>query len=353
MSFFSSILQASAEGHIYLPENILLERCMDLLEVQQEAIAPQIANLAMDKKVVVKHSGEKWVYAAPYYYEELNCAKMMHDLNIPLQEGGWLPSEEKQIQKRIEGLEKAQGIKLDELQKRAVMESIKNGVLILTGGPGTGKTTTINTIIRYFAEEGLDIFLAAPTGRAAKRMTEATGFHPKIPFSHRCQHLYIKASGIHIRGQFLPDELNHMLINNIRIISFQEKEIHTLVIHCRLFPLINPMGIYYDIAFFCLAENFLQHYLRKINDFSQEMVVEFDERRRVSYPFHQLDEIELAYAITIHKSQGSEYAAVIMPLLSGPNFFQAWSANIPLSKAYYMVAYGASPWKHQVQHNLF
>ena len=59
------------------------------------------------------------------------------------------------------------------------MESIKNGVLILTGGPGTGKTTTINTIIRYFAEEGLDIFLAAPTGRAAKRMTEATGYEAK------------------------------------------------------------------------------------------------------------------------------------------------------------------------------
>ena len=183
------LLQAASEGNTYLPENILLERCASLLELKEEAVKPQVANLAMDKKVVMKLDGAEdeekgiiknnMVYAASYYYEELNCAKMLHDLNIPLQEDGFLPSEEKTIWQRIARLEERQGIQLDELQRYAVLESIRNGIVILTGGPGTGKTTTINTIIQYFEEEEMDIFLAAPTGRAAKRMTEATGYESK------------------------------------------------------------------------------------------------------------------------------------------------------------------------------
>ena len=70
-------------------------------------------------------------------------------------------------------------IELDGMQRRAVIESVKNGLLIITGGPGTGKTTTINAIIRYFETEDMEILLAAPTGRAAKRMTEATGYEAK------------------------------------------------------------------------------------------------------------------------------------------------------------------------------
>ena len=160
-----ALAQSMAEGNIYLPENILLERCTSLLEVDKEGIEPQISNLAMEKKIVVKLADEKRIYAASAYYEELNCAKMLHDLNISMTQGnGWEPSEEKRVQQRIGMLEKTQKISLDELQKQAVLESIKNGIMILTGGPGTGKTTTINTMIGYFAEEGMDIFLAAPTG---------------------------------------------------------------------------------------------------------------------------------------------------------------------------------------------
>ena len=175
-----ALAQSMAEGNIYLPENILLERCTSLLEVDKEGIEPQISNLAMEKKIVVKLADEKRIYAASAYYEELNCAKMLHDLNISMTQGnGWEASEEKRVQQRISMLEKTQKIRLDELQKQAVLESIKSGIMILTGGPGTGKTTTINTMIGYFAEEGMDIFLAAPTGRAAKRMTEATGYEAK------------------------------------------------------------------------------------------------------------------------------------------------------------------------------
>ena len=70
-------------------------------------------------------------------------------------------------------------MQLDEHQVQAVKEAVRNGLLVITGGPGTGKTTTINTIIRYFEMEGMDIFLAAPTGRAAKRMSETTGFEAR------------------------------------------------------------------------------------------------------------------------------------------------------------------------------
>lgn len=474
-----ALAQSMAEGNIYLPENILLERCTSLLEVDKEGIEPQISNLAMEKKIVVKLADEKRIYAASAYYEELNCAKMLHDLNISMTQGnGWEPSEEKRVQQRIGMLEKTQKICLDELQKRAVLESIKNGIMILTGGPGTGKTTTINTMIGYFAEEGMDIFLAAPTGRAAKRMTEATGYEAKT--IHRLLELNgasveekrlakferneenpleadviiideMSMVDIHLfqallkaimpgtrlimagdinqlppvgPGQVLRDLIdsgcfpkvmlqkifrqaeesdivvnahrihegkNIALDNKSRDFFFLERnDVNVIYKHMiqlireKLPPYVNAGS--YDIQVLTpmrkgslgveTLNGILQQYLnppdaskeehpygnglfrvgdkvmqiknnyqmewevvskygipvdkglgvfngdmgviREINEFSQELVVEFDECRRVAYPFHQLDEIELAYAVTIHKSQGSEYPAVIMPLLSGP-----------------------------------
>ena len=126
----------------------------------------------MDRKLVAK--GEA-VFASSYYYAELNCANMLRNLNIPMVEAENLPSQDAAIRKRLERMAENLSMELDELQLKAVEESIKNGLFILSGGPGTGKTTTINMIIRFFESEGMDIFLAAPTGRAAKRMTEATG----------------------------------------------------------------------------------------------------------------------------------------------------------------------------------
>ncbi len=482
------LMQAASEGHIYLPENILLERCAMLLGLDEDSVKPQAANLAMDKKVVMKlaktedmereNAKSTWVYAASYYYEELNCAKMLHDLNIPLQEGGLLPSEEKHIWQRIARLEERQGIRLDERQRYAVLESIRNGIVILTGGPGTGKTTTINTIIQYFEEEGMDIFLAAPTGRAAKRMTEATGYEAKTI------HRLLELNGASLEGKrtakFEKNEDNPLEADVIIIDEMSMVDIHLFqallkavmpgtrlimagdinqlpsvgpgqvlrdLIDSGRFPVVMLQKIFrqaeesdivvnahrinegedipldnksrdfffleradvnviykhmiqlireklppyvkagsYDIQVLTpmrkgnlgveTLNGILQEYLnppdpskeehpygngvfrvgdkvmqtknnyqiewevlskygipvdkglgifngdmgivREINQFSQEMVVEFDEHRRVSYPFHQLDEIELAYAVTIHKSQGSEYPAVIMPLLSGP-----------------------------------
>lgn len=478
------LLQAAMDGHIYLPENLLLAKCADLLELDPESIEPQVSNLAMDKKVIIKLAGteenkEKRIYAAVYYYEELNCAKMLHDLNLSLnEENGILPSEEEHIEQRIKKLEQEQGILLDELQRKAVLESIRNGLLILTGGPGTGKTTTINTMIRYFAEEGLDIFLAAPTGRAAKRMTEATGYEARTihrllelngasmeesrsaKFERNEEHpleadviIIDEMSMVDIHlfqallraimpgtrlimagdinqlpsvgpGQILKDmidsecfpvvmlqrifrqaEESDIVVNAHRInagenISLDNKsrdffflernDVNVIYKHMiqlireKLPPYVNAGS--YDIQVLTpmrkgnlgveVLNGILQQYLnppdlskkehpygdgvfregdkvmqvknnyqvewevvskygipidkgmgvfngdmgiiKEINEFAQEMTVEFDEHRRVTYPFHQLDEIELAYAVTIHKSQGSEYPAVIMPLLSGP-----------------------------------
>ena len=171
-----TLLQAVGEGHCFLPLELLLRRASELLGVSEENIRPQVDNLIMDRKLVAKGDA---LFAAAYYYAELNCANMLRNLNIPMLEAENLPAQDMAIRKRLERMAENLSMELDELQLKAVEESIKNGLFILSGGPGTGKTTTINMIIRYFESEGMDIFLAAPTGRAAKRMTEATGFEAK------------------------------------------------------------------------------------------------------------------------------------------------------------------------------
>lgn len=483
------LLQAMGEGHLYLPMQLLLERAQELLAVEEQYIEPQVSNLAMDKKVVIKRTseGEVQVFAANYYYMELSCARMLHNLNIPLEgDGQLLPAEEALIRKRIQAITAAEELELDELQEKAVLECVKNGLFILSGGPGTGKTTTINTIIRYFEGERMDIFLAAPTGRAAKRMTEATGYEA------RTIHRMLELSGamdastgtatkdIGKAVRFERDEENPLEADVIIIDEMSMVDIHLLQALLRAImpgtrlimvgdvdqlPSVGPGQVLKDIMasgafpmvvlkkifrqaqesdivvsahkinngemlemnnksrdFFFLERNdanviykhmvqliteklpkyvgssmheiqvltpmrkgnlgvetlnkILQKYMNppspekkehiigdtifregdkvmqtknnydlaweilsrygipidkglgifngdmgkiiQINEYAANLIVEFDEHRRVTYPFAQIEELELAYAITIHKSQGSEYAAVIMPLLSGP-----------------------------------
>ena len=160
-----------SQGHTYLPEQELYDRAAALLNVEGIDIEKHVMDLVMDRKLMVKErDGQKIIYAAQYYYMELNTAKMLLDLNIK----DSIPQAE--MEQKIRKIEERENIALDDMQRRAVMEAVNNGLTIITGGPGTGKTTTINTIIEYFDAEGLDILLAAPTGRAAKRMTEATGY---------------------------------------------------------------------------------------------------------------------------------------------------------------------------------
>lgn len=478
-----TLLLAGNEGHCYLPKSILLERAGELLGLEPVLMEPQLQNLAMDRKLIIKMpsegENEQKVYASTFYYAELNCAKMLHDLNVSVEyDEGMLPSEEKKILDKIDRIEAELGIALDELQKKSVLESVRNGIFILSGGPGTGKTTTINVIIRYFMSEELDIFLAAPTGRAAKRMTEATGYESRT--IHRMLELngvvseeaksarferneenpleadviivdemsmvdiflfqaLLKAITVGTRlimvgdvnqlpsvgaGQVLRDLLqsgsfpvvvlekifrqageSDIVWNAHRIHAGQElaldnksKDFFFLerndvnVIYKHMVQLITEklpryVGAEpYDIQVLTpmrkgmlgveVLNSILQRYLNppsdqkkeyqsgdtlfrehdkvmqiknnyqleweviskygipidkgtgifngdigmilQINEYAHEVVVEYDEHRRVTYQYEQMDEIELAYAVTIHKSQGSEYPAVIMPLLSGP-----------------------------------
>ena len=231
--------QAVAEGHMYLPETILLTRASELLGVATEHILPQIENLAMDRKLVIRkkeNEEEKQVFAAAYYYAELNCARMLHDLNIPMYESReLLPSEEEKIRSQIEKITTEEGLELDEFQEQAVLECVKNGVFLLTGGPGTGKTTTINTIIHYFEKERLDIFLAAPTGRATKRMTETTGYEART--IHRMLELNGSFAEEGKRAKFERNEENPL---NADVIIIDEMSMVDILLFQSLLRAIMP-----------------------------------------------------------------------------------------------------------------
>ena len=169
-----TLLQATANGHTYLPQTELFAQASELLKVEPSAMEKHLMDMQIDRKVVVKPSAQgPLVYSSHYYYLELNAARMLHDLNIK----GDIPQAE--IKANLLKIQQQESIHLDELQEKAVYEAVNSGLLVITGGPGTGKTTTINTIIRYFEMEGMEILLAAPTGRAAKRMTEATGYEAR------------------------------------------------------------------------------------------------------------------------------------------------------------------------------
>ena len=168
---FYTLCQAVGQGHVYVPQDELEPQVKSLLLVDIQDFDKYIMDLAVDKKVIIKEiDGQKCIYAAMYYYMEAGVARKLADLDIKYTE------EESAIAGRIARIEDRLGIKLDDIQIQAVRTAVLNGLMIITGGPGTGKTTTINTIIKYFETEGMDIRLAAPTGRAAKRMTETTGY---------------------------------------------------------------------------------------------------------------------------------------------------------------------------------
>ena len=470
---FYVLLQSVTDGHVYLPQEELLRRTMQLLEVEICDIQKYLMDLAMEKKVVLKEKEDGVrVYPAHYYYLELNSAKMLHDLNVSYEIA------EDAIEKRLQQIEEDAELSLDELQRTAVKEAVRNGVLVLTGGPGTGKTTTINAMIHFFESEGMDIFLAAPTGRAAKRMTEATGCEART--IHRMLELAYAPGNDDNRMEFARNQENpletdviiidemsmvdlplmHVLLNAVMvgtrlIIVGDQDQLPSVgagsvlkdLIKSECFPVITLTKIFRqaeqsDIVvnahkinrgeevildnksrdFFFLkrqdantiisvvialiqkklpkyvgADPFdiqvltpmrkgllgverlntiLQQYLNppdkskeekqygdklfrvgdkvmqiknnyqleweiatkyglvvdkgigvfngdigritSINSYTETVEVEYEEKKKVNYPFQLLDELELAYAITIHKSQGSEYPAVVIPLLQGP-----------------------------------
>ena len=466
-----TLLQASGEGHTFLPQEELTAKTSELLGIDKEIIEKNYMDLSIDRKIIMKQSGDQvQIYSSSFYYMEANTATMLRELDITYDVA------DAEIEQRIHNIEKQTGMQLDEHQVQAVKEAVRNGLLIITGGPGTGKTTTINTIIRYFEIEGMDIFLAAPTGRAAKRMSETTGFEART--IHRMLELNggMEGSAGFERNETNPLETDVVIIDEMSMvdITLMNSLLKAIALGTRLIlvgdinqlPSVGPGSVLKDIIqseafnvvmltkifrqastsdiivnahkinrgeevsldnksmdFFFLKRyeadiiinvvlqlvkqklpkfvdatpydiqvltpmrkgllgverlnGILQQYLNppdkskrekehgdmvfregdkvmqtknnyqleweictkfgltvdkgmgifngdmgiiiEINDFAETMTVEFDEGRKVEYSYKLLDELELAYAITIHKSQGSEYPAVVIPLLNGPS----------------------------------
>ncbi len=465
-----ALLQASNEGNTYLPMPELTQRASALLEIEPEYIEKHYMNLAMDRKIIMRQVDDvTQIYASAFFYMEANVATMLKNLDASFD----VPDIE--IEARLRQIEKQTKMDLDEHQVEAVKEAVRNGVLVITGGPGTGKTTTINTIIKYFESEGMDIFLAAPTGRAAKRMSETTGFEART--IHRMLELNggVEGNAGFERNEQNPLETDVIIIDEMSMvdISLMYSLLKAIVAGTRLIlvgdvnqlPSVGPGNVLKDIIdsglfhtvmltkifrqastsdiivnahkinrgepveldnksmdFFFLKRydadkiinvtlqlilqklpkfvgasmmdiqvltpmrkgllgverlnTVLQMYLNppdkrkkekehgttlfregdkvmqiknnyqleweirskyglcidkgtgvfngdtgiieEINDFAETVTVCFDEGRMVEYPYKLLEELELAYAVTIHKSQGSEYPAVVIPLLSGP-----------------------------------
>lgn len=472
------LLQGIQAGHVYLPLELLLNKTSQLLDIPSDGMERHVMNLAMDRKIVLKEmEGQKIVYSSQLYNLELDTARMLHDLNV----SGTVDL--RILESKIKRIEEDMQTTLDEMQHKAVMMAAQNGLFILTGGPGTGKTTTINTMIQYFEMEGMTIALAAPTGRAAKRMTETTGCeastihrllelsgnmddsNPAVQFERNAQnpleadvvivdemsmvgiyliHALLSAVTVGTRlilvgdvdqlpsvgpGSVLRDIIDSEQFHVIELKKiFRQATQSDIVVNAHKINRGEPVVLDNDSMDFFFLKRYdaniiirvlialiqeklpkfvdarpsdiqvltpmrkgilgveqlnqiLQRYLnppspdkkekeygqhlfrqgdkvmqvknnyqleweirgrygiaidkgigvfngdtgiiRELNEFAETMTVEFEDSRFVEYTFKQLDELELAYAITIHKSQGSEYPAVVMPLLGGPRMLMS------------------------------
>lgn len=503
---------AMGEGHMYLPKQVLIKKAVGLTkdvpedislgidnfygyaeyessysgqsiyDEAAEAMEEQLMELAIEGKVMLKTLDEEpIVYTGINYYLELNTARMLVDLKLRYEVS------EIELEEAIREIEKVDGIRLDDMQRQAVKSAITSGVAVITGGPGTGKTTIIDAIIRYYTSHGMEIRLCAPTGRAAKRMAETTGWpaqtiHRLLEFngipsedSNRqkdalrfgknqdnpleCDAIIVDEMSMvdnfifYSLLQAVPQGTRLILVGDVnQLPSVGAGNVLKDIINSDCFPVtiltkifrqeegsdivfnahkinrgeyleitnkskdfffiprngstaiinevkelvsenlpkyldINPMDIQvltpmrkYDVgvenmnlklqellnapdkskaerergnvifregdkvmqiknnyktewkiygsgdklhkAGFILDEgvgvfNGDMGTITRINDYDEELTVLFDDGREAVYPFMSLNELEHAFAITIHKSQGSEYPAVVLPILSG------------------------------------
>lgn len=467
-----ALQQAGINGNVYLPYNQLIRQAEELLGLTEVNLDKHLTDLSIEKRIIIREENdEKVIYSSQFYFTELSIARYLNDLNVSSK------TDEKKVIEKLNEIEDSEGIALDEMQERAVIEAVKCGLLIITGGPGTGKTTTIKTIIRYFENQGMEILLAAPTGRAAKRMKETTGFDAVT--IHRLLELNGNPdegqNGQFERNELNPLEADVIIIDEMSMVDIflMQSLLKAITVGTRLIlvgdvnqlPSVGPGNVLRDIIMsetfnvVCLEKIFrqaassdivinahkinrgeevnlakksndflfirredadsiinamltlireklppyvdadvndiqvltptrkgllgverlnsiLQRFLnppdktkiekemancvfregdkimqikndyqiqwemrgkygiavdsgmgvfngdvgiiRRINNYTEYLEVEFEENKFVMYSFKQLDELELAYAVTIHKSQGSEYPAVVMPMYPGP-----------------------------------
>jgi exodeoxyribonuclease V alpha subunit len=189
--------QLSDDGHVYYPYELLIARCEEILQVDREIIIKALGTIALDKRIVIEDLNEdseefrennKAVYLAKYHFSETSIASKIKTLI-----GAPKLIRRIDADNAIEWVQQQLSITLAEKQKEAIKSAIENKVMVITGGPGTGKTTIINAVMKIFLRIGVQIFLAAPTGRAAKRMSEVTGHEAKT--IHRMLKYSIKGGG--------------------------------------------------------------------------------------------------------------------------------------------------------------
>ncbi|MBR7044191.1 MAG: ATP-dependent RecD-like DNA helicase [Lachnospiraceae bacterium] len=475
----SQVLQ---EGSTWMERSMVIRRTADLLSLSEEQIDLQLDNLAMDRKLMIRNrEGTAQVYSMGAYRREQQIARALLELDAaPLSVSGDMTTEE-----RIRRIEEREGIELDDLQRQAVLLAADHAILLISGGPGTDKTTTINTIINYFEEEDMEVLLCAPTGRAAKRMKETTGMeamtiHRMLGVRARDGEEDRNAPAAPLLTDFGRDEENPLEADVIIVDEMSMVDMYLfhallkavrsgtrliLVGDVNQLPSVGPGRILQDLIrsgafrtvilqkifrqaarsdivvnahrilrgempslgnksrdFFFLERDSLpviykntvqliremlpgyvkcspdeiqvltpmrkgnlgverlnqvlqsvlnppapdkREYVREevtfregdkvmqtrnnyqiewqvrgnfglplekgtgifngdfgrilsVDPSREILTVRFDEDREVDYPFGELEDLELAYAVTVHKSQGSEYPAVILPLLSGP-----------------------------------
>ncbi|MGI6021092.1 MAG: ATP-dependent RecD-like DNA helicase [Lachnospiraceae bacterium] len=465
--------QTISEGSMFMPYSKLIGDASGLIGVVPELVENTLNTLILQRDVITREKEDLGtiVYLAKYYYVEMGVARKLTDLNVICEE------DRDKIAEKVEKLNSSGSFVLDEEQAEAVRKCAACGVVIITGGPGTGKTTTINEIIRYFRQEGKNVMLAAPTGRAAKRMTETTGYEAST--IHRLLEIGPSAlesghSFIFSRNRDNPLDGDVVIIDEMSMVDiflmnslleavkvgtrlvlvgdvdqlpsvgpgsvlrdiiasdtfptvklkkiFRQSEVSDIVVNAHkinkgehfpvgnksrdffflkrddenriisnMIELINgKLSGYVDARPFDIQvltpmrkgllgveriNRILQRYLNPaspekkehsfsdglfrvgdkvmqikndyqieweirgkydivsergtgifngdmgivcdMDEFSSVLSVKFDDGRIADYGFDMLDEIELAYAVTIHKSQGSEYPAVIIPILKG------------------------------------
>ena len=162
---------ASQDGHCCLPLDIVHKRSCELLDEPQEAVEKALLKMAMLKDVeTVQRDGEKYIYLYSYHRAEREVARRLKELNE-----AEIALYDYDVQEAVDRAASFGGIELSAEQRDAVSQALLHGAMVITGGPGTGKTTAINCLINTFIHSGIEVKLAAPTGRAAKRMSEATG----------------------------------------------------------------------------------------------------------------------------------------------------------------------------------
>lgn len=460
----------SQSGYVYMPEELLIRNSVAFLGAGMERLMNILDEMEMDKSII--RDGQR-VYLPTLYYNEMNCARMLLDIENVRARCTF------DLDERMEELQKKSGIELDQRQILAVKESVQHGLLVITGGPGTGKTTTINMMIQLLESAGQSILLAAPTGRAAKRMSETTGretqtIHRMLQYNG-AGIAEGEAESVFERNEWNPLETDVVIIDEMSMVDIYlfTSLLKAISVGTRLIlvgdvnqlPSVGPGNVLRDIIqsgccsvvklerifrqaaesdivvnahkinkgepvaldnksrdFFCLERDnphgvqevmlwlvrdkmpkytnctafdvqvltpmkkgelgvkrcneILQKYLnppaegkeeleihgnlfrvgdkvmqiknnyqmpwriegyhgvvieegsgvfngdcgiiQAIDSYNKELTVVFEEEKQVTYGMGEVDELELAYAITIHKSQGSEYPAVVIPLLGGP-----------------------------------